>query len=163
MSFAKRKRLFIVFVALSILSAMILIAALFCLVDRLNRTIQRKKSSLKSNGLLHQSPYQLANGKRIAKSSPPGKLRHGYDGDNESPTHNYTSLKCLQPIVVVASSSSPSSSLDSTTRSNTTQNRTMNSTYTYTAIGTTEELTPLDFDDPQVNLHSDVELMMTTV
>lgn len=162
MSFARRKRIFIVFVALAILSAMILIAALFCLVDRLNRTIQRKKSSLKSNGLHHQSAYQLANGKRIAKSSP-GKVRHGYDGDKESPAHNYTSLKCLQPIIVVASSSSPSSSLDSTTRSNTTQNRTMNSTYTYTAIGTTEELTPLDFDDPQANLHSDVELMMTTV
>ena len=154
--------MYIVFIALSILSAMVLIAALFCLVDRLNRTMQRKKSSLKINGLLHQSPYHLANGKRIAKSSP-GKPRHGYDDDNESPAHNYTTLKSLKPIAVVACSSSPSSSLDSTTRSNATQSRTMNSTYTYTAIGTTDELAPLDFDDQQVNLRSDVELMMTTV
>ncbi|CAF1594482.1 unnamed protein product, partial [Adineta ricciae] len=61
-------------------------------------------------------------------------------------------------------SSQSSSSVDSTTRSNTARNRSFNATYSYTPIGTSEELTPVDFDDePNDGVHSGVELMMTTV
>lgn len=93
---------------------------------------------------------------RMNKSSSKKIIRHD---DDESPAHNYTNLKCLQPLLAVAvSSSSPSSSSDSTI-----QNRTLNSHYTYTAIGTHEDLKPVDNDERQMTFSSKVELIMTTV
>ncbi|CAF3484503.1 unnamed protein product, partial [Rotaria sp. Silwood2] len=110
----------------------------------------------------NHSPYILTNGKRYANSSP-FKSRYSYE--DESPTHNYTSLKSMKPIIVVASSTSQSSSssVDSTTRVNTTHSRIMNTTYSYTPIGTNDELMPIEFEDNIDDIHSGIELMMTTV
>ena len=95
----------------------------------------------------------------LTKPTTKISIRTDADADDDSPTHNYTSLKCLQPLIAVAgSSSSPSSSSDSTI-----QNRTMTSTYTYTAIGTHEDFKPLDIDDRQMHCSSNIELIMTTV
>ena len=40
-----------------------------------------------------------------------------------------------------------SSSIDSTTRANTAHNRAIANTYTYTALSTSEDFLPVDFDD----------------
>jgi uncharacterized protein with PQ loop repeat len=154
-SFTTRKQFFAVFLGSSILISIVLITIILCFVDRLHKKFQKKKSLIKTNN--------LANGKRIASSSPI-KSRFCYEDD--SPTHHYTNLKSLQPIVIVASSSSQSSStsVDSTTRTNIINNRTINSTYSYTAIGTSDELMPVDFDnDDNDDMNSGIELMMTTV
>ena len=53
------------------------------------------------------------------------------------------------------------------TRINTTHNRTMDMTCSYTAIGTSDELMPGEFDDDNdddnEDMNSGIELMMTTV
>ena len=108
--------------------------------------------------LQHRSSRMKKQRKILAKPPPKIITRPNAD-DDDSPTHNYTSLKCLQPLIAVAgSSSSPSSSSDSTF-----QNRTMTSTYTYTAIGTHEDFKPGDIDDRQTHFSSNIELIMTTV
>jgi hypothetical protein len=164
LTFARRQQVLIIAIILSILLLMLMITFVLCFVDRLQKKISRKTSSMLTNGLIHASPYHQANGKRIAKSLPRTKRhKHKHDDTDDSPTHNYTSLKCLKPIIVVDSSSSPSVSVDSMTRSNTTHNRTLTNTYTYTAIATHDDLRPLDFDDYRMPLQSDIELMMTTV
>jgi fructose-bisphosphate aldolase class 1 len=150
--FTTRKQFFAVFLGSSILLSIILITSILCFLDRLHKKFRKKKSLIKTNNLV--------NGKRIASSSPT-KSRFCYEGD--SPTHHYTNLKFLQPVIVVASSSSQSSStsVDSTTRMNTTHNRTTNSTYSYTAMVTSDELMPDNDDNDDMN--SGIELMMTTV
>jgi hypothetical protein len=154
-SFTSHKQYFPIFIGSSILMFIVIITIILCFVDRLHKTTKKKKSSNKSNGMLN---HNLTNGKRIASSSPI-KTRFCYD--DESPTHNYTSLKSLKPVIVVATSSSQSSSsVDSTTRYNTALNRALNTTHSYTAIGTSDELMPQDFDD---DINSGIELMMTTV
>jgi hypothetical protein len=161
-SLTTRKQIFTVFIGSSILISIVIITIILCFVDRLHKKMKMKKSVNKTNGINNHSPYNLTNGKRIAISSPI-KTRYCYDDD--SPTHNYTSLKAMQPVIVVASlsSQSSSSSADLTTRSNTAHNRAMNTTYTYTAIGTSDDLTPVDFDDNTEDISSGIELMMTTV
>ena len=100
---------------------------------------------------------RLRNQRKLSRRSPPPPKIFTHDED--SPTHNYASLKCLQPLIAVAgSSSSPTSSSDSTL-----QTRTLNSTYTYTAIGTHEDLKPVDINDRQMHCSSNIELIMTTV
>lgn len=114
--------------------------------------------------MINHSPYILTNHKRVTNPSPI-KNRFSYSG--QSPTHHYTSLKPMKPIIVVASSSSQtsssSSSVGSTTCGNTGYSRAMNTTYSYTAIGTSEELMPMEYDDMHEDLNSGIELMMTTV
>ena len=150
--FTTRKQFFFVFLGSSILLSIILLTTILCFVDRLHKKFRKKKTLIKTGNLV--------NGKRIASSSPI-KSRFCYEDD--SPTHHYTNLKSLQPVIVVATSSS-STSVDSTTRINTVHNRTINSTYSYTAIGTSDELMPIEFDnDDNDDMNSGIELMMTTV
>ena len=156
-----RKQLFTVFLGSAILISVVIITIILCFVDRLHKKLAKKNSSSKANG----HAYNLGNGKRIASSSP-SKTRFGYD--DESPTHHYSNLKSSQPVAS-SSSQSSSTSVDSTTRINTAHNRMINPTYSYTAIGTSEELMPMeleeeaaaDGDDEEVN--SGMQLMMTTV
>lgn len=153
-----RKQLFAVFLGSAVLISVVIITMILCFVDRLHRKLSTKNSSSKCNG----HAYNLGNGKRIASSSPL-KTRFGYDDD--SPTHHYTNLKTLQPVMIVASSSS-SSSVDSTTRINTAQNRLIKTTYSYTPIGTSDELMPIELDEEggdDEDVNSGIELMMTTV
>lgn len=155
-----RKKLFTVFLGSAILISVVIISIVLCFVDRLHKKLAKKTSS---NKTINGHPYNLGNGKRIASSSP-SKTRFGYD--DPSPTHHYSNLKSSQPVA-----SSSSSSVDSTTRINTAQNRMINPTYSYTAIGTSEEIMPMELeedeagddadDDEEVN--SGVQLMMTTV
>lgn len=155
-----RKQLFAVFLGSAVLISVVIITIILCFVDRLHKKLSKKNSSSKCNG----HAYNLGNGKRIASSSP-SKTQFGYDDD--SPTHHYTNLKTLQPVMIVASSASQSSSSsnDSTTRINTAQNRLINPTYSYTAIGTSDELMPMDLDegDDEDDVNSGIQLMMTTV
>jgi ribosome-binding ATPase YchF (GTP1/OBG family) len=160
-SLTSRKQFFPIFIGSSILISIVILTIILCFIDRLHKTTKQKKSSKKSNGILNHNSYNLTNGKRIASSSP---IKTRYCYEDESPTHNYTSLKTLKPVIIVAPSiSQSSSSVDSTTRHNTAQNRALNSTYSYTAIGTNDELMPLDFDDNNEDINSGIELMMTTV
>lgn len=153
-----RKQLFTVFLGSAILISVVIITIILCFVDRLHKKLVKKNSS-------NSHPYNLGNGKRIASSSP-SKTRFGYD--DESPTHHYSNLKTSQPAVST-SQSSTSSSIDSTTRINTAQNRMIHPTYSYTAIGTSEELMPMeleesgDDDDDDEEVNSGIQLMMTTV
>ncbi|CAF1141511.1 unnamed protein product [Rotaria sordida] len=159
-----RKQIFAVFIGSSIIISIVIITIILCFIDRLYKKTKNKKSTIKSNGINNHSPYILTNGKRYANSSP---FNTKFSYENESPTHNYTNLKSMKPIIIVASSnsqsSSSSSSVDSTTRVNTTNNRIMNTTYSYTAIGTSDELMPIEYDDNNDDIHSGIELMMTTV
>ncbi len=161
-SLTTRKQFFVVFVGSSILISIVIITIILCFVDRLHKKMKKKKILNKTNGINNYNPYNLANGKRIASSSP---IKTRYCYDDESPTHNYTNLKSLKSVIVVASSSSQSSStsVDSATRINTAHNRTMNTTYSYTPIGVSEELMPVEFDDNNDDINSGIELMMTTV
>ncbi|UJR21702.1 hypothetical protein I4U23_024779 [Adineta vaga] len=160
-SFASRKQVLITIIGSIILITIVIIILSVCFVGRSHKKTNKKKSLIKPNSLSN-CPYSLANGKRIASSSPL-KSRLCYEDD--SPTHNYTNLKSMNPIIVVGGlSSHSSSSADSTTRFNTARNRSLNATYSYTPIGTSDELTPVDFDDDQNDgIHSGMELMMTTV
>jgi hypothetical protein len=161
-SLITRKQLLAVFIGSSILISIVLITIILCFIDRFHQKFPKKKSLIKTNGINNHHPYNLTNGKRIASSSPI-KTRFCYD--DESPTHNYTNLKSLKPVIVVATSSSQSSStsVDSTTRINTANNRTINTTYSYTAIGTSDELMPVELNDEDDDYNSGIELMMTTV
>jgi len=162
-SLTTRKQFFVVFIGSSILISIVIITITLCFVDRLHKKKMKKKKILnKTNGINNYNAYNLANGKRIASLSP---IKTRYCYDDESPTHNYTNLKSLKSVIVVASSSSQSSStsVDSATRINTAHNRTMNTTYSYTPIGVSEELMPVEFDDDNDDINSGIELMMTTV
>lgn len=172
-----RKHILAVFIGSSILISIVVITIILCFVDRLHKKMKTKKSLIKTNGIINHSPYLGASGKRLANSSPL-KSRFCYD-DDQSPRHNYTSLKPIKPIIVVASTSShssstassassssatsSSSSVGSTTHSRPTHDRTMNTTYSYAAIGTSDDFMPTEFDEHTDDIHSGVELMMTTV
>jgi hypothetical protein len=159
-SLTSRKQLFAVIIGSSILISIVGISIILCFFDRLHKKTNNKKSSLITSSISN-CPYNLANGKRIASSSP---LKTRYCYEDESPTHNYTNFKSMKSITVIGSSSQSSSSADSATRINTAHNRSMNATYSYTAIGTSDELMPDDFDDENTDgINSGIELMMTTV
>ena len=158
-----RKPIFAVFIGSSIIIFTVIITIILCFVDRLYKKAKNKDSVIKKSGIINQSPYNLSNGKRIANSSPV-KTRYAYE--NKSPSHHYTNLKPVKPIIVIGSSSyqsSSSSSVESATMSNTTHNRIRNGTYSYVAIGTNDDLMPAEFDHNNDDIHSGIELMMTTV
>ena len=76
----------------------------------------------------------------------------------------------MKPMMVTSTSSSQSSSSSSSSVDSTTggvrrmhNHRVLNTTYSYTAIGANDELMPTEFDDNNDDIHSGVELMMTTV
>jgi hypothetical protein len=160
-SLTTRKQFFAIFISSSILISIVIITIILCFIDRLYKKMKKKKILNKTNGINNYNPYNLANGKRIASSSP---IKTRYCYEDESPTHNYTNLKSLKSVIVVASSSSRSSStsVDSATRINTAHNRTINTTYSYTPIGINDELMPVEYDDND-DINNGIELMMTTV
>ena len=165
-SLITRKHAIFVLIGSFILISTVVISLLVYCRTRSRRPSAKKRLLIKSNGFNLHSPCILANGKRIASSSPI-RTRQSYDED--SPTHNYTSLRTMKPVLAIAASSSlsspssSSSSIDSRTRTNTVQNRTINTAYTYAAIRTSDELMPVDCDDHHDETHSGIELMMTTV
>ena len=150
-----RRQFFVIFVASSLLLSIILITIVLCFVDRLHKRFQTKKS----NEFYRPNHSHVVNGKRIANSSP---IKSRFSSDDDSPTHHYTNLKTLKPVIIIASSSS-STSIDSVTRLNTEHNRILNSSYSYTPIATSDELMPMEYDDATEENMSGIELMMTTV
>ncbi|CAF1220075.1 unnamed protein product [Rotaria magnacalcarata] len=164
-SLKTRKQIFTIFIGSSILIFIVIITIILCFADRLHKKIKSKNSLIKTNGMINRSPYMLTNGKRMANSSP---IKTRYCYEDESPAHHYTSLKSMKPIIIVASSSSQSSSsssfVGSTACGNTAYSRVMNTTCSYAAIETSDELMPIEFDDDNHDdIHSGVQLMMTTV
>ena len=119
----------------------VLLTMVLCFVDCLQKKTKQQHSNL-------------------SKQQSTLKPKNFYD--DHSSICQYKTLNILKPTIVTATMSSSSnsrstSSIDSTTRANTAHNRAITSTYTYTALSTSEDLTPVDFDD------NGVELMMTTV
>jgi hypothetical protein len=159
---SSRKQMFAVFIGSSILMFIVLSTMVFCFIDCLHKKTKQKSklSTLKTNGINHPNSIPLTNGKHHF----PIKSKNFYD-DNSS-THHYKSLKTVQPVIIIPSSNSHStSSIDSTTRANTAHNRAITNTYTYTALSTSDDLLPVDFDE-NINSAMDdtgIELMMTTV
>jgi flagellar biosynthesis component FlhA len=169
-----RKQLFAVFIGSSILMFIILSTVILCFVDcqtrkskqtRLEQKKKKKKniSMVSLNGLDHSCSTSLSNGKPLSISSPMSRETY-YDN------HQYKNLIPtipVTPVVVLALSNSHSlSSIDSTTRANTAHNRTLTTnTCTYTALSTSEDFMPGEFDDQfqQMMDQNGVEYMMTTV
>ncbi len=150
-SISSRKQMFAVFVGTSILMFIVILTMILCFIDCIKKKVKHNSniSMIKTNGIKnHNSTI---------------KQKNFYD-DNSLTHHHYKSLK---PIVVIASSNShsSSSSIDSTTRANTAHNRAITNTYTYTALSTSDDLMPVDYDDNTNNIIDDngIELMMTTV
>jgi hypothetical protein len=137
----------------------VVLTMVLCFIDCLQKKPKQKPniSLMKTNGHVNHHSPPLPNG----KLTPPIKPKNFYD--DHSSTHHYKSLK---PTIVIASSMSySSSSIDSTTRANTAHNRAITNAYTYTALSTSDDLLPVDFDD-NINSAMDdngIELMMTTV
>jgi hypothetical protein len=158
-SFSPRKQMLAVFIGSSILMFIVVLTMVLCFIDCLQKKTKQKPniSLMKTNGHVNHHSPPLPNG----KLTPPIKPKNFYD--DHSSTHHYKSLK---PTIVIASSMSySSSSIDSTTRANTAHNRAITNAYTYTALSTSDDLLPVDFDD-NINSAMDdngIELMMTTV
>ena len=171
-----RKQLFAVFIGSAILMFIILSTIVLCFVDcqskknAQTRSEQKKKrktttniSMVSLNGLNHSCSTSLSNGKPLSISSPMNR-------ENYYENHQYKNLIPsipVTPVVVLASSHSHSlSSIDSTTRANTAHNRTLTTnTYTYTALSTSDDFIPGEFDDQfqQMMDQNGIEYMMTTV
>lgn len=132
---------------------------LFCFADRIQERWPKKNPLRKNDSIVYRSPDLYSNGKRIASSSSKTCTTN-----DSSPSHHYTSLKCVKPLRVSATSYSPCSSIESTIRSNPIEDQTIQCTYTYTAIGSHDDYVPIEADNHQKDSSiSDVELMMTTV
>lgn len=164
-SFSSRKQVFAVFIGSSILMFIVILTMVLCFIDCLQKKNKHKSNSSlgKSNGITHHTSIALTNGKNLHSSSSLSNTPKNFYDDLSSSKHHYKSLK---PVLVIASSTShSSSSIDSTTRANTAHNRAIANTYTYTALSTSEDFLPVDFDDNINGTMEDngIELMMTTV
>ena len=157
-SLTTSKQMFAVFICSTILMFIVVITMVLCFIDCIHKKTKQNHpiTMIKSNGI---------NNNHHQNSIP---LTKNFYGDDSS-TNHYKSLKStskMKPVIVIASSNSHStSSVDSTTRTNTALNRAITNTYTYTALSTSDDLMPVDFDD-NINDEFDdngVELMMTTV
>jgi hypothetical protein len=147
-SLSSRTQMLVVFIGSSILMFIVILTMILCFVDCLRKKPKQNSthiSMVKTNGINH---HPLTNG-------------------NHSPSNNSKSFKSLtntKPVIVIATSNShSSSSIDSTTRANTAHNRAITNTYTYTALSTSDDLMPVDFDDDSAMDNNGVEYMMTTV
>jgi hypothetical protein len=141
-----------------------ILTMILCFVDCLRKKPKQNSthiSTVKTNGINH---HPLTNGKYISPSSSIQTKNHY---ENHSPSNNSKTFKSLtntKPVIVIATSNShSSSSIDSTTRANTAHNRAITNTYTYTALSTSDDLMPVDFDDDSAMDNNGVEYMMTTV
>jgi hypothetical protein len=165
---SSRKQMFAVLIGTSILMFIVILTMVLCFIDCIHKKTQQNShlSMIKTNGINNHNSNSLPliNGKYNSKSLSI-KPKNFYD-ENLSTHHHYKSLKSIKPVIVIASSNShSSSSIDSTTRANTVLNRAITNTYTYTALSTSDDLMPVDFDDTINDDLNDngIELMMTTV
>jgi hypothetical protein len=166
-----RKQLLIVFIGSSILMFVVVSTMILCFIDCLNKRTKQTRHEQKPVNLALtpiddidlSSSTSLNTGKQISISSP-------IQTNNVYDTQNYTSLKPVSsftPVMILGTSNShSSSSIDSMTRANTAHNRTLTTNaYTYTALSTSDDLLPGEFDDPFNGIMetNGIEFMMTTV
>jgi len=154
-SISSRKQIFAVFIGTSILMFIVILTMILCFIDCIQKKTKQNShiSMIKTNGINNNQNSIIL----------PIKENNFY---NDISSTNYKNFKSIKPIIVIASSNShSSSSIDSTTRVNTALNRAITNTYTYTALSTSDDLLPVDFDDNINNIIDDngIELMMTTV
>jgi hypothetical protein len=146
---SSRKQIFAVFIGTSILMFIVILTMILCFIDCIQKKTKQNShiSMIKTNGI---------NNNNQNSTILPIKQKNFY---NDTSSTHYINLK---PVIVIASSNS---SIDSTTRANTALNRAITNTYTYTALSTSDDLMPVDFDDNINNIIDDngIELMMTTV
>ncbi|CAF1276856.1 unnamed protein product [Adineta steineri] len=174
-SLSTRKQIFAVFICSSILMFVVILTMVLCFIDCIQKKTKenRNMSLMKTNGFNTHSSTSSTNGK-YSSTPLPCETKQFYE--NSSPKNPYKSLKALaniKPVIIIASASSSSStayshstsSIDSTTRANTAHNRALTNTYTYTALSTSDDLMPMDFDDNLSSIIDDngIELKMTTV
>ncbi len=173
-SLSTSKQMFAVFIGSSVLMFIVILTMVLCFIDCLQKKTKQNRnlSMIKTNGFNNHNSIPLTNGK-YSLTPLPIKSRSFYE--NTSSTHHYKTLKSIKnvkPVIVIAagaasssSNSHSSSSVDLTTRTNTAHNRAMTNTYTYTALSTSDDLMPIDFDDNISSTIDDngIELMMTTV
>lgn len=145
--YTSRQQMIAIFIGTSILMFIVLLTMILCFIDCIQK---RNKYNNSTKPILTTNHHQ---------NKIPLKPKDFYN-DNQY----------KKPVLVIASSSSSSnshssSSVDLTTRVNTAHNRSITNTYTYTALSTSDDLMPVDFDDNINNLIDDngIELMMTTV
>lgn len=164
-SFSSRKQIFAVFIGSSILMFIVILTMVLCFIDCLHKKNKHPSTASfgKTNSITNHTSIALTNGKKLHSSSSLSNSPKNFYDELSSSTQPY---KCLKPVLVITSSTShSSSSIDSTTRANTAHNRAIANTYTYTALSTSDDFLPVDFDD-HINQAMDdngIELMMTTV
>ena len=163
-----RKQILIVFIGSSILMFVVLSTMVICFIDCLHKRAKQNRqeksqtlSMIPINGHNHHSSFNSGiNEKSLSISSP-------IQTDNYYDYTHFKSVPPSKPVVVLAPANSHSlSSIDSMTRANTAHNRTLTTkTYTYTALSTSEDLMPGEFDDPFHSMldKNGIEFMMTTV
>ncbi|UJR27627.1 hypothetical protein I4U23_008908 [Adineta vaga] len=168
-SLATRKQMFAVFIGSSILMFIVILTMVLCFIDCIQKKTKQNRalSLIKTNRYHSQSSTSSTNGK-YSSTPLPCETKNIYE--NNSTTYHYRSLKAIpniKPVIILASStySHSSSSIDSTTRANTEHNRALTNTYTYTALSTSDDFMPIDFDDHFNSTYdnNDIELKMTTV
>lgn len=161
--------MFAVFIGSSVLMFIVILTMVLCFIDCVQKKTKQERtiSVIKTNGFNAHGLPGVPNGK-YSSTPLPGDPTHIYE--NGSTTHRYKSLRAIaniKPVIVLASSaySQSSSSIDSMTRANTEHNRALANTYTYTALSTSDDFMPIDFDDNLNNALDErgIELKMTTV
>ena len=166
---ATRKQMFAVFIGSSVLMFIVILTMVLCFIDCVQKKTKQDRtvSVIKTNGFNSHCLTAVSNGK-YSSTPLPGEAKNIYE--NGSTAHRYKSLRAIaniKPVIVLASSvySHSSSSIDSTTRANTEHNRALTNTYTYTALSTSDDFMPIDFDDNLSSTLDDrgIELRMTTV
>lgn len=144
----------------------VILTMVLCFIDCLHKKNKQQSTTsfAKTNTINNHTSLAIANGKKLHSSlSQSSPKKNFYDDISSSSTSHY---KSLTPVLVIASSTShSSSSIDSTTRANTAHNRAIANTYTYTALSTSDDFLPVDYDDHMNTPMDDngIELMMTTV
>lgn len=140
-----------------------------CFIDCIQKKSKKNRavSMLRSNGYSSHDSSSSTNGK-YSLTPLPCEINSIYE--NSSTAHRYKGFKGManiKPVVILSSSvySHSSSSIDSTTRANTEHNRALTNTYTYTALSTSDDFMPIDFDDHLSSTYDEngIELRMTTV
>ncbi|CAF0970255.1 unnamed protein product, partial [Adineta ricciae] len=168
-SLATRKQMFGVFIGLSVLMFIVILTMVLCFIDCTQKKSKKNRamSMLRSNGFSSHDSTSSTNGK-YSLTPLPCEINNIYE--NGSTAHRYKGFKGMtniKPVVILSSStySRSSSSIDSTTRANTEHNRARINTYTYTALSTSDDFMPIDFDDRLGSTYDEngIELRMTTV
>jgi hypothetical protein len=172
--FPTQRQIFVIFIGSTILMFIVLLTLVLCFIDCIKKKSKQNHhmSMIKTNEIDNHSSICLTNGTHNSNSL--NSNTHNFYPDNSlmKQYKNLTPMSHMIPIIVAPSSSSSSSSrssssFDSTTRANTAHNRAIANTYTYTALSTSDDFMPIDFDNNNdIGNDTDgngVELMMTTV